>query len=117
MCFVDKNPEEVDPDVPPLADPSKWEHRQIINVVWARYSGHVVDTVIIGDDSGDHETYIIDEVLLQMIRASPNNTRQIKSVISNPANNNPPNNNNTNSISGDDSDANVSAAAAAVATV
>ena len=104
MCFVDKNPEEPDPNVPPLADPSKWEHRQIINVVWARYSGHVVDTVIIDDDSGDRETYVIDEVLMQMIRASPNNTRQIKSVIPNPANNNNANNNNANSISGDDSD-------------
>ena len=84
MCFVDKNPEEPDPDVPPLADPSRWEHRQIVNVVWARRLGHVVDSQIINDDGrGESETYVIDEVLLKMIRDSPHNTRKIKSKITN----------------------------------
>ena len=82
MCFVDKNPEEDDPDAPPLADPSKWEHRQIQNVVWSRRQGHVVETVIIDDDDDDEsESYVIDEILMQMIRGSPHNTRQIKSKV------------------------------------
>ena len=78
--------EEPDPDAGPLADPSKWEHRKIQNVVWARRQGHVVDTVIIDhDDDGETtEDYVIDETLMQMIRASPHNTRQIKSKVINP---------------------------------
>ena len=59
------------------------------------------------------ETYLIDDVLLQMIRASPHNSRQIKSKIVNPPS---PNNvpQNVNQISDDDS---VHGADAAIATV
>ena len=53
MCFVDKNPEDPDADAGPLEDPSKWEHRQIINIEWSRYLGHVVDTVIIDHDQDE----------------------------------------------------------------
>ena len=81
MAFVDKNPEEDSENAPPLADESKWEHRRIVNVVWARRVGHVVGTCIIGDDSGDTENYFIDVTMLQMIRASPYNSRQIKSKL------------------------------------
>ncbi len=80
--FVDKNPEDPDADAGPLEDPSKWEHRQIINIEWSRYLGHVVDTVIIDHDQDEgSEPYTIDECMLEMIRASPHNTRQIKSKI------------------------------------
>jgi len=88
MAFVDKNPEEDDPDAEPLPDPTKWEHRRIQNVVWGRRAGWVVDTVIIGDDSGDTETYYIDSFLLRMIRDSTANSRRIKSKIVNPTNTN-----------------------------
>ena len=81
MAFVDKNPEEDDVDAVPLADESKWEHRRIQNVVWSRRVGHVVGTTIVGDESGDTEPYYIDETLIQMIRASPYNSRQMKSKV------------------------------------
>lgn len=88
MCFVDKNPEEPSGGAEPLEDTSKWEHRIIQNVVWSRRTGHVVDTVLInGSDGDDSKTYFIDEVLLQMIRDSPHNQRQIKRKIVDP----PPN--------------------------
>ena len=85
MCFLDKNPED-DPTVD-LDDESNWEHRMIQNVVWARRKGYVVETVIIptGDDEdpdqGTVETYEINTGLLDMIRASPNNTRQMQSLM------------------------------------
>ena len=79
MAFVDKNPEADDEDA--LEDQTKWEHRHIQNVVWGRRVGWTVESVIIGDDSGAVETYVIDKLLLRMIRESPNNTRQIKSKI------------------------------------
>ena len=107
MSLVDKNPsEEDDTDVPPLADPTKWEHRRIQNVVWGRRVGWVVDTVIIGDDSGDTETYYIDEFLLRMIRDSTANSRRIKSKIVNLTNTNvtTPPSSQTPSVSGSDSE-------------
>ena len=89
MTFVDKNPEADDEDAPPLQDESKWEHRRIQNVVWGRRCGWTVKSVIIDDDSGDIETYVIDALLLQMIRDSPSNSRQIRSKIpTTPDNNN-----------------------------
>ena len=82
MCFVDKNPEDPSADAEPLEDPSKWEHRQIQNISWSRYLTHVVDTVIIDhDDDEPVEPYTIDECMMEMIRASPHNTRQIKSKV------------------------------------
>ena len=81
MTFVDKNPDADDEDAPPLEDQSKWEHHHIQNIVWGRRVGWTVESVIIGDDSGVVETYVIDKLLLRMIRESPNNTRQIKSKI------------------------------------
>ena len=59
----------------------------IQNVVWARRKGHVVETVIIptGDDEdpdqGTVETYEINTGLLDMIRASPHNNRQMQSLM------------------------------------
>ena len=94
MSFVNRNPESDDPDAPPLPDQSKWEHRRIQNVVWSRRIGWVVDTVIIGDDSGDSQTYFIDALLHRMIRDSPANSRQIKSKIALGVAT-PPNNNDT----------------------
>ena len=81
MTFVDKNPDADDEDVPPLEDETKWEHRRIQNIVWARRLGWTVESVIIGDTSGVVETYVIDTLLLRMIRESPHNTRQIKSLV------------------------------------
>ena len=106
MAFVDKNPEADDEDAPPLEDQTKWEHRHIQNVVCVDWT---VESVIIGDDSGAVETYVIDKLLLRMIRESPNNTRQIKSKIvttpdptqPDPTQPDQPDDSNSNSHSGD----------------
>ena len=81
MTFVDKNPDVDDEDAPPLEGETKWEHHLIQNIVWARRLGWTVESVIIGDTSGVVETYVIDTLLLRMIRESPHNTRQIKSLV------------------------------------
>ena len=81
MTFVDKNPDADDEDAPPLEDETKWEHRLVQNIVWGRRVGWTVESVIIDDTSGVVETYVIDNLLLRMIRDSPHNTRQIKSLV------------------------------------
>ena len=82
MTFVDKNLEAEEVGAETLTDQSKWEHRHIINVVWSRRVGHVVDTMLIGDTSADNcEHYFIDSTLIEMIRASPHNSRAMKSQV------------------------------------
>ena len=82
MAFVDKNPEADEVDAEILEDESLWEHRRIINIVWSRRVGHVVDTVLIGDETGDNnEQYFIDQTLIEMIRASPHNTCRMKILV------------------------------------
>lgn len=78
MCFLDKNPEGEDP----LSDEDEWEHRVIKNVVWSRHTGYVVESEIYGNPTEQSiETYKINDILIQMIRDSPHNTRRIASVI------------------------------------
>ena len=82
MVFVDKNPEADEADAEILEDESQWEHRRIINIVWSRRKGYVADTMLIGDTSEDTcERYYIDNTLIEMIRASPHNTRRMKSLL------------------------------------
>ena len=82
MVFVDKNPEADEADAEILEDASLWEHRRVINIVWSRRLGYVADTMLIGDTSDDNcERYIIDTTLIEMIRASPHNTRRMKSML------------------------------------
>ena len=82
MAFVDKNPEADEADAEILEDASLWEHRRVINIVWSRRLGYVADTMLIGDTSDDNcERYIIDTTLIEMIRASPHNTRRMKSML------------------------------------
>ena len=82
MHFVDKNPFG-GPDDPVLDNEDEWEHRVITNVVWHRRNGFAVLTSMRGPPtpSQDHEKYLINENLLQMIRDSPHNTKVMTSQI------------------------------------
>ena len=76
MCFVDKNPEEDNASADPLEDENEWEHRVIKDVVWWKKKGYAVETLLWGDVVDQSvERYQINEVLLQMIRNSPHNSR------------------------------------------
>ena len=81
MYFVDKNPYG-DNDVP-LEDETEWEHRYVTNVTWFRRTGYALTTAIRGAtmDDQSHETYFINESLLEMIRDSPHNTKLMASQL------------------------------------
>ena len=79
MCFVDKNPDG-DAEDEPLEDESQWEHRVVRNIVWSRNRGWVIDSALYGEpETQSFETYEINVSLIEMMRASPHNTRTMTS--------------------------------------
>ena len=86
--FVDKNPDGAADDAP-LADESEWEHRVIKDVVWWRHNGFAVESFIRGSSvlNQSIEKYRINDVLHQMIRESPHNTRPMMSTCDSNNNN------------------------------
>jgi len=79
--FLDKNPHGAADDGP-LEDESEWEHRVIKDVVWLRHNGFAVESFIRGSSvlNQSIEKYRINDVLHQMIRDSPHNTRPMIST-------------------------------------
>ena len=73
--FVDKNPCGAESD-DEASDEGEWEHRVIKNIVWWRRNGYAVETCLKDSpvDSQSIERYIINDTLIDMIRASPHNT-------------------------------------------
>ena len=78
---MDKNPEDVRADAPPLSE-SEWEHRVIKDICWSRGKGWSVETFL--KDGITHqsiELYNINSKLHDMIRDSPHNVRAMYSSI------------------------------------
>ena len=104
MCFVDKNPDG-DAEDEPLEDESLWEHRVIRNIVWSRNRGWVVDIALYGEpETQSFETYEINISLIEMIRASPHNTRTMISEQNNPQETNQEDSTNDSEDDNDDGD-------------
>ena len=65
-----------------MSDEDEWEHHIIKNIVWSRHKGYVVESEYYGNPAEQSiEPYTINDVLIQMIRDSPHNTRRMVSVI------------------------------------
>ena len=63
-----------------MEDESQWEHRVVRNIVWSRNRGWVIDSALYGEpETQSFETYEINVSLIEMIRASPHNTRTMTS--------------------------------------
>ena len=58
---------------PPLPK-EQWEHRKIIGLVWQARKGWRVETKMCQDLTGPSENYIIEPVLIRMIKESPFNS-------------------------------------------
>ena len=57
----------------PLAS-DKWENRKIMGLAWENQNGWRVETKLCGDMAGPSTNYLINEVLIRMIKESTRNT-------------------------------------------
>ena len=78
MFFVDKDAEgdndyyEPGGGDGPLAE-DKWEHRKILGLIWQNNHGWRVETKICDNMSGPSNNYLINDVLVRMIKESTRN--------------------------------------------
>lgn len=78
LCFVDKDPDndnnfyETGGGAGPMPT-AAWEHRKILGLTWENRKGWRVETKICNDMSGPSTNYVINEVLIRMIRDSSRN--------------------------------------------
>ena len=79
MFLVDKDPSDecgfYDGDGNDPAPRDQWEHRKIWGVEWTSRKGWFAATKICNAPSGPSENYVIDAVLIRMIKDSPRNRR------------------------------------------
>ena len=54
--------------------PDMWEHRKIMGLAWENNRGRRVETKLCGDMAGASTNYVINEVLIRMIKDSTRNT-------------------------------------------
>ena len=80
MYFVDKDPDGehgyyadggTDDDAAPR---EQWEHRKIMGLVWENFRGYRLETKLCDDLTGASTNYLINEVMIRMIRESDRNT-------------------------------------------
>ena len=51
----------------------KWEHRKILGLIWENHHGWRAETKVCGNMSGPSNNYLINEVLVRMIKESTRN--------------------------------------------
>ena len=77
MYLVDKDPSDDNgyyTDAGAQALPrEEWEHRKIFGLNWQKRKGWRAETKLCADPRGPSENYIINDVLIRMIKESPRN--------------------------------------------
>ena len=69
----DNNYYDVDGGDGPLPS-DEWENRKIMGLAWENQRGWRVETKLCGDMAGASTNYLINEVLIRMVKESTRNT-------------------------------------------
>ena len=82
VFFVDKDPDgETTYYTADGGDPlpaAQWEHRKVQGLVWEKQRGWRLETKLCSDLTGTSANYVINDVLIRMIKESTRNSRTVR---------------------------------------